>query len=137
MDASICIYSSSGLKFEINLDKTTGTASHSLFIRHPDGEPLRQFVREEHIRQLRDECNRALTELEVDRIAVEQGKAIEGQLAAVKAGCAICGKPATCFGSYEGPPEHLCNECFGRSATLTGAKPMTAEQHNKFENGRF
>jgi len=47
-------------------------------------------ILEEIFRRIRDECNRALTELEVDRIAAEQGKAIEGQLAAVKAEAKTC-----------------------------------------------
>ena len=27
--------------------------------------------------------------------------------------CAVCGKPATCFGSYDGPYNYACDSCCG------------------------
>ena len=84
MNASIVVYTTEGTKFEVSIDKETGSDCHSLFIHYPNGEPIRQFITLDQLKQLRDECNRALTDLDIDRITQEQGQEIERQVEANK-----------------------------------------------------
>lgn len=42
--------------------------------------------------------------------------------------CGICGKPAVCFGSYDGNQDYACDECCGHGCEDGSCYPLVVEE---------